>query len=34
MIIPEIIVATETAMKDLKKNLEVITGKYSIDSVQ
>jgi hypothetical protein len=34
MIIPVIIGATETVLKDLKKNLEVITGKYSIDSVQ
>jgi hypothetical protein len=30
MIIPEIIGAAETVIKDLKKNLEVITGKYSI----
>jgi hypothetical protein len=34
IILPVITGGTETVTKDLKKNLEVITGKYSVDSVQ
>jgi hypothetical protein len=34
MILPVITETTRTVTKDLKKNLEIITGKYSIDSVQ
>jgi hypothetical protein len=33
-IIPVIIGATEITMKSLRKNLEVISGKHSIDSLQ
>ena len=33
-ILPVITETTRTVTNDLKKNLEVITGKYSIDSVQ
>jgi len=32
-ILPVITGATETVTKDLKKKLELITGKYSVDSV-
>jgi hypothetical protein len=33
MILPVITGATETVTDDLKKNFELITGKYSVDSV-
>jgi hypothetical protein len=34
LIFPVITGATETVTKDLKTKLEIITGKYSVDSVK